>query len=80
MNDNDNDNVIQLFPKDLPHIVEGKLTYNPHRIMIRDGDGNLKLYVPKWHKAKKPDSDRMKRIKRSLEKINQFMQELKGGI
>ena len=40
MNDNDNDNVIQLFP--LPHLnrFEGKITYNPHRLLIRDEEDN----------------------------------------
>jgi len=63
MSNKNNDNVIQLFPKDLPHITEGKLTYNPHRLLIRDDD-NISA------------SDK---LRRSLEKINQFMQELKGG-
>lgn len=64
MNNNNNDNVIQLFPKDLPHITEGKLTYNPHRLLIRDDD---KTTI---------NTDK---LRRSLEKINQLMKELRGG-
>ena len=60
---NDNDNVIQLFPKDLPHITEGKLTYNPHRLLLRDDD----------------PTNKNERLRRSLEKINQLMKELRGG-
>ena len=61
---NNNDNVIQLFPKDLPHITEGKLTYNPHRLLIRDDD---------------EPTNKNERLRRSLEKINQLMKELRGG-
>ena len=61
---NNNDNVIQLFPKDLPHITEGKLTYNPHRLLIRDDD---------------EFTSQNERLRRSLEKINQLMKELRGG-
>ena len=58
-------NVIQ-FPK--------KETENNTKARIIDG----KVYEPKWHKAKKPDSDMMKRIKRSLEKINELMREVRN--
>ena len=61
---NDNDNVIQLFPKDLPHITEGKLTYNPHRLLLRNDDEPINKY---------------ERLIRSLEKINKLMKELGGG-
>ena len=62
---NDNDNVIQLFPKDLPHInnAEGRITYNPHRLLIRDDD---------------EPTNKNERLRRSLEKINQLMKELRG--
>jgi len=62
---NDNDNVIQLFPKDLPHInnVEGKITYNPHRLLLRDDE----------------PTNKNERLRRSLEKINKLMKELRGG-
>ena len=60
-NKNDNDNVIQLFPKDLPHITEGKLTYNPHRLLLSDDEFTNKL----------------ERLRRSLEKINKILD--KGG-
>ena len=63
MSNKNNDNVIQLFPKDLPHITEGKLTYNPHRLLIRDDD-NISA------------SDK---LRRSLEKINKLMQDMTGG-
>ena len=63
-NKNDNDNVIQLFPKDLPHITEGKLTYNPHRLLLRDEDEN---------------TNKNERLRRSLEKINKLMQDMTGG-
>lgn len=62
-NKNDNDNVIQLFPKDLPHITEGKLTYNPHRLLLRDDE----------------PTNKNERLRRSLEKINKLMKELRGG-
>ncbi len=62
-NKNDNDNVIQLFPKDLPHITEGKLTYNPHRLLLRDDEPTI-------------NTDK---LRRSLEKINKLMKELRGG-
>ena len=57
-------NVIQ-FPK--------KETDNDTKARIIDG----KLYEPKWYKAKKPDGDRIEKIRRSLEKINSLMRELK---
>lgn len=63
-NKNDNDNVIQLFPKDLPHITEGKLTYNPHHLLLRDEDEN---------------TNKNERLRRSLEKINKLMKELRGN-
>lgn len=51
-----------------------KDTEDTTKARIVDG----KLYEPKWYKAKKPDSDRMERIRRSLEKINKLMKEMKN--
>ena len=56
------DNVIELFPKNLPHINnrEGKITYNPHRLLTEE------------------EADKtMNRLRRSIEKINKLMRELR---
>jgi len=62
MRDKD-DNVIELFKKELPHInnTEGRITYNPHRLLTK--------------KEKETTTDR---LRRSLEKVNQLMRELRG--
>ena len=59
-------NVIQ-FPK--------KKTENDTKARIIDG----KLYEPKWYEAKKPDGDRLERLRRSLEKINELMRKVRDG-
>ena len=47
---------------------------NKTRARIKDG----KLHAPEGYHAK-DDSDRIERLRRSLEKINQLMKELRGG-
>ena len=62
-----NDNVVELFPKDIPHINHetGRVEYNPHALL----NPHQTKYIS--------GESRMERIKKSLEKINELMNALK---